>query len=145
LPLRLLSHTRKTTETSDSEPTIADFWANVVLTATVLMATAGNSPTVTTVFLNTENRKLLHDPESGGLLLPAFLGSYENYVCGVPQDRPPKDHTQASYKTTIPSNAPTIDMISKPDTAKAIARNSGAKGAPKVNDINMAISAPTAR
>ena len=126
---------------------ITAFSGTVVLIATVLMATAGNSPTLTTVFLNTENRKLLHDPESDGLLLPAFLGSYENYVCGVPEDRPPKDHTQASYKTTIPSNAPTSDMISIPLREKTTARTSGAKGAPAndTNGINMATSAPTAR
>ena len=77
--------------------------------------------------------------------MPAFLGSYENYVCDVPEDRPPKDHTQVSYKTTIPSAAPTSDMISRPLREKATARNSGAKGAPTVGIINMATNTPTTR
>jgi hypothetical protein len=106
----------------------------------------GFYPALTTVFLNTENIKLLHDPESDGLLLPAFLGSYENYVCGVPEDRPPKDHTQAGYQTTGASNAPTSDTASKVAIAAAIARTSGAKGAPTiVNGNNMATNAPIAR
>jgi len=48
-------------ETNASEPTIATFSADVVLIATVLMATASNNPALPIGFLNTENRKLIRD------------------------------------------------------------------------------------
>jgi len=49
LPRRLVAHIAAT-ETSTSKPPMAVFSAGVVLTATSLMATAGNSPTLTIGF-----------------------------------------------------------------------------------------------
>jgi len=50
LPRRLFAHTASATETSASKPTMAALSAGVVLTATVPMATAGNSPALTIGF-----------------------------------------------------------------------------------------------
>ena len=47
---RLVAHIASATETSTNKPIMAIFSAGVVLTATVLMATAGNSPALTMGF-----------------------------------------------------------------------------------------------
>jgi len=50
LPRRLVAQTATITEISTSKPAIAAFSTGVVLTTTVLMATAGTSPVLTIGF-----------------------------------------------------------------------------------------------
>jgi hypothetical protein len=63
---------------------MAIFSADVVFNATVLMATAGDSPTLTTVFLNSENRKLIHDLNQLGCFCQRSEGLMKT-MCAVCQ------------------------------------------------------------